>query len=137
MPSLSLQNVYLPNLKLQPEGQAFDLTTTSSKLTYSPKTKEARGCLLELPLPHSSSPVSSGNGPVYMCGTLAMVATAQGPPLDCLALMASGAHVFRSHRIVINREIVPNRLPCSPAPSPRAQWRGHRQTPSLSVKEAY
>ena len=90
-----------------------------------------------LPPPHSSSPISPGKEPVYMCGTLAFVATAQGSPLDRVALMASGAHVPRFHRIVINREIVPNRQPCSPQPPPRAQWRGSRQTPSLSMKEAY
>ena len=71
--------------------------------------------------------------PVFISGALVYVAAAQEIPLKCLALVARGACVPGSHGTVAIGETVPRRLPslgyCTHSRL--------KQTPSLSLKEAY
>lgn len=81
-------------------------------------------------LPHPRSPVSSRKEPVYLGGTLIFVAATQGTPLDHRALVASGAHAYRSQRTVTSIVRVLNPL------HPWAYQRSKQtKMPILSVKE--
>lgn len=48
---------------------------------------------------------------VFMSGALMLVAVTEGMPLECLAVMASGACVPESHRTATIRERVLSSLP--------------------------
>ena len=93
-------------------------------MKYSPVTEDS-----QLLLPCSRSHVSPGKEISPSSGTPIFAAAAQGTPLECLALVASGAYTHHSQETVTDRERVLNGLP-SPGPSKRPET----AVPRLSVQ---
>lgn len=86
--------------------------------------------LCTLLLPYFSSLVSHGKELVPSLGAPILMAAAQGTPLCCLALVASGAYAHGSDRTVTNGERVLSQLP------PPGYKKQQTEVASLSVKEA-
>ena len=85
-------------------GQTSNLTTAKGLLEYSLGMEAGKCHLCGLILPHSSSLVSPEKELVPSSGTLIFAAATQETPLDCLALVASGAYACKSQRTITYEE---------------------------------
>lgn len=109
-------------------GRHLIQCTSRGPLKYFLLTEASR-----LPLPPSFRSLASPRKVLSpSSGAPVFTVTVKGTPLDCLALVASGAYTHGSHWTITHRESVLNRLP-SPGPSKRQEI----EVPSLSVKELH
>ena len=64
-----------------------------------------------MPISLSGNVLHMSGALVFMSGALMLVAVTEGMPLECLAVVASGACVPKSHRTATIRERVLSSLP--------------------------